>query len=98
MSDIKDDGKFYSNDEAQAMITNFQTAHPGVNQAGVRYGINKLTSLTTAASQGTVDGINVYFGQNNGEDTIVIYAADANGNNIDSSSALVLQGGIKIPK
>lgn len=91
--DIKDAGKKYDNAEAQAMISAFKAQHPNVNNGGATYGINKIQDII---DQG-VDGLNIYFGRDGQEDTIVVYGADSNGNNIDGAGAVILEAGIKLP-
>lgn len=95
MSEINNAGQMYDNTQAQQMISNFQTAHPNVNNSGACYGINKIHDLI---NQGNVEGFNIYFGQDNGQDTIVIYGADSEGKNIAGTNAIILESGIKIPK
>lgn len=93
MSDIKNAGKKYNNAEAQAMISAFKNANPSVNSSGATYGINNIQELI---NQG-VDGLNIYFGRDGQDDTIVIYGADSNGNNIEGTNAVILEGGIRLP-
>jgi hypothetical protein len=95
MSEITDDGKFYTNDVAQGMINTYQTNHPSMTIQAIRYGKTKLEDVL---GQPNAAGLNMYYATENGQDTLVIYAVDSSGNKIDGPGAKILESGIRIPK